>query len=213
VAINKVLRSNSGTLGPQFVQAIVNNREKIRKFTDSLVTKFSEDPNIPDQNRFGVWLCAAAYAAGKICADKDLLTLDYARIVEAALKSLRETNTKIMDPIEHVDTMVGEYLNSHANQITRKFKSPGSARSEWKSIDIRGSSVAACIIEGSEQLVVPSKYFREWLWENGVASTEVDAWVKANGVASATETLLPVKSGGSTIRCYRISNYITTDEE
>ena len=205
VIINHAMRDNYGVIAEEYITVLVRQREYIAKVTNGIVEQFASRDDIPDQNRFGVWLCAAAWVAGKLLSDEGIISFDYDRIVANALSVLVSTAADVLSGVELVDNALSEYLLTHAGQVTRKTRKGG--RATWTQSEVKGTTVAACMVDGEDVVLVPTTIFKDFMFENNVPSTAIKEWSTHYNVTSVVEPLQPSALGGKSIRCYTIPHY------
>jgi hypothetical protein len=169
IKLNEVMKDHSGVAGPIFIQALIQERSRVvEQFSDNYKAWLA-DPEIPEANRFGVWLIAAASVAGNLASEIGLIKFDVEPIIEKALGRIKATAKDIRKPAEIVEEMVLAFINKNINSISvieKKSWVKVAEREAVAKIDRSGKSIAIPIhtlkslaVESS----IPGSYLNKWL--------------------------------------------------
>lgn len=182
--LNNVMNANYGVVGDEFLQVLIRHRVKIAEMTAKIYERFASDSSIHPANRFGLWLCTAAYVAGALARKEGLIQFDPKPAVEHALATLRTTNQEIMDPAELIKQELAAFVSTNNGKISYK------RGREFVNSDItqRAAVVAVYSITDS-MLYIPMYRFKLWLGERNVPSISLKMWRDANNITAKTTVM------------------------
>lgn len=159
-----------GVAGRAFLKALIANREKVAKRTEALSDQWLADPKIPEANRFGVWLCAAAMVAGKLAHRKGIIRFDPQPVVGAVVDQLRRTGETMLSPVELVNDAIAAFTDARQHNInwydgTETKVQPNQA-------------ILARYDFTQKMLFIPSAQLRLWLDECELATSLLTVWAE-----------------------------------
>ena len=199
--IHNLMRNTYGCVADAYIQALIANQEKVAAVADKMWHEYSNDPNIPDQNRFGVWLCASAYAAGKMAYAKGLIRFDPVPVVDAALQVLKDVKDSLISDTDLIHEEIAEFQNTHFNKITIH------SGSSWLNMDSIRGEVVARMDRDLNKMYIPISRLKKWINDRNIPSTALNTWVKEENIERKNTVLAPRDYGGASVRCYVIPTY------
>lgn len=202
-ALARSAQTTHGVAGRAFIKALIANREMVAKRTEVLSDKLLADPAIPEANRFGVWLCAAAMVAGKLAKAKGIIRFDPKPVVDYVIEQLRGVYEALPEPVDVINEAVAMYTNSKQHHICH-----------YDGKDCRhlpNNAITARYDFTKKALYLPSKELRLWLDESEIATSLLQTWARDAKISSKKARLQSGSAGP--VHCYYIPMELDVPDE
>lgn len=176
VHLNNTMRDNYGVAAVPFIQYLIRNREDVKKRGLAYWDELSELFHIPEANRFGSWLLAAASVAGDICAHLGLIKFDHRPVIDYVGKELSEHGHSIqVDSLDatHCDQLLFKYVRENFDRI--------SVIKNDKFVQVPDDldGILACVDINGRTLRAKAAQLRAWMIEQGgISSMDWRAWIR-----------------------------------
>jgi hypothetical protein len=207
--VNDTVLEHHGVAGEHFIGLVMRNYNRVRELAMKYKDEYWNEDGIPDDHRFGAWMCGAAMAAGVLAYRKGIIQFDPEPVVRYALSQLKHAAGQALTPVGKIDELLNEYLNDNHHNIN--VKSGGKFQRDH---DIRGP-IAALIVPSYQRMYIPVGKFKEYVLKHGGSIVDLRTWEKENVLDKHTQLLKSTTVGGRQIRCMAIRWYndIDTDKE
>lgn len=190
IKLNNAMKEHHGVAAQPLIEAIIRQQDALTEQFETLYQKYLANPEIPDANRFGVWLIAAAQVVGELAYGEEIIDFDPAPICTKALKSL-ETNAKeIMSSLERVEEAVNAFINSNIARI--------SVREGRKWTKIPDREVFGAMDRESGLVIVPIHRLKSLMVEWNIPGSAFQKWREENEVDAKASR---ITRGGAPERC------------
>jgi hypothetical protein len=191
-----VSSENYGAAGRELIKLIIKHRDKLSDRVRALSKKWIADPNIPEANRFGVWMCAAAMVVGKLAYSKGIIKFDPVSAVEYAIDELRNVSKIMLSPEETMEEALSSFVNSNLTSISY------SKNRKWADLGTVHHKIVARMDYDTQLLYIPAGQLRQWLGTLNISASLLNLWVKENKIERNKQILMTMK--GSREKCYCI---------
>lgn len=201
VRLNNTMRENYGVAAIPYVQYLMRNREDVKKRGLAYWDEFSEMFQIPEANRFGSWLLAAASVAGDIATHLGLIKFDHRQAIDFVGKELSDHGHSIqVDTLSalHLDDMLVDYTrqNFHRLSVIKNDKFVQLPE------DLEG--ILGCYDINGRTLRIKAAPLRAWMIEQGgIAGYDWRTWIKSHRFNFQAAKLHPHEGGVSRCLMYR----------
>ena len=194
--INNVIADNYGLAGRAYLRLLIKNREKVL----ALAEKYRQVmwDGIPDEYRFGVWLCAAALAGGTLAYKQGLIMFDPRPCVDAALRTLNHQASLEPEPVESIEVLITEYLRDNAGALTHK------RQRKFDFTELNNRKVAGTINHDRQMIYIPLRKIEKYVRDNGGSMVSFESWRAEKNIQSRRELVVPTNKGGRTEVCIAI---------
>lgn len=194
-ALMQTAREDGGSVAASYVQLLIETgHAKITEMFEASAAEIRTKHGIPDVQRFGIWLCAAASVAGKLAREAGLIVFDWERVVSKVAKSLGSQSADQATPVARIDALVQQYLNENSGRLTVK-------RPQRFVFDEVKGPIAGAVILHKQAIAIPASKLTEYMMAHRVPSTAVKRWLASEKIQKGTELLS--KNGGREW-CYHV---------
>ena len=193
-----------GTAADRYLSAIVRNRDKIADATRSMIQQIVVNYEIPDVNRFGVWLIAAACMGGRIAKQQGIIRFDPDYTIKCALETLRGNAIEIQTDLELVDQEIAAFVNCYQGKFTKM-----EGRGEWHIAQhLERSDICGVYKVHEKVIAIPARLVRKWLVKENVPMSGFRKWKKLRQIHSGPQLLI---KGGASEHCVFIPIHDLTE--
>lgn len=181
-AMIEATRLNHGSVAEPFLTALMAiGVDNVRAMFNQVSTQILES-GVPDVQRFGVWLCAAAAVAGAIAEQEGLIQFDSVAVVQRIVEDLRIASGEAPTQEMQVETLLAQYINQHVRSFTVK------AKHNWIDTTVYGPiagtiKVDACVV------AIPAHALLQWFVDHRVPTAVLKRWLRAKHVNRQLELM------------------------
>jgi len=206
-ALSDIFTANYGVAGHRFIKGLVRNRPQLEKLADKMRKTYHQDASIPDSSRFGVWLCAAAFAAGTLATKLGLIDFDVKAAVSHALDTMRATAASAVSPTNTIVDAIDKYINTNHGKIAIL------DHKIWVNADeLARAPIAAVIVRAKDRIAIPVSRFNAFLDEENIPLSYLRIYRARHNIRSAAQLMMCKTMGGGQERCIFIP-YASNNEE
>lgn len=193
-AMIEATRLNHGSVAEPFLTALMAiGVDNVRAMFNQVSTQILES-GVPDVQRFGVWLCAAAAVAGAIAEQEGLIQFDSVAVVQRIVEDLRVASGEAPTQEMQVETLLAQYINQNVRSFTVK------AKHNWIDTTVYGPiagtiKVDACVV------AIPAHALLQWFVDHRVPTAVLKRWLRTKHINRQLELMA---QRGAREFCYQI---------
>jgi hypothetical protein len=187
IALNEVMRDNYGVAGPPYLQHVIESSDYLIDEFNRIYKQWLADPEIPEENRFGIWLIAAAQVAGQLAHSIGLIAFEPASITTKAIEVLKRKAEEIRDPDELVQEAISAFINEHLGSIAvlNKDRSWGFCPERETLMVVRRDEGIICI---------PNHRLKKLMFDWNIPVSYLDKWSETNVLDTKQVKMSPTGS-------------------
>lgn len=176
------LLNNYGTVADDYLLYIVKNKDAIKESVDTVLSSTLLKA-IPSAHRFGKWTIACAAVGGSVAKQLNLISFDYLRVINEAIKTLDEDSKTVKDDISTAKSALCAYLYQNNGNINVWSSTPGSVdQSLVRSVVARFNPSDNCFYMQKE-------VFANIIRDAGISIRNIQPWMKISGIKERAERL------------------------
>lgn len=194
MAMITATQNHPGSVAEPYLRALESfGVDNVRTMFKSVVDRIHSG-GVPDTQRFGVWLAAAATVAGVIAQEAGIILFDPIKVVKHITSGMVTASDEELSPTEKTERLIAEYINKHIRNFTIK------ARNTWIDTDVYGP-VAGTIKVDACVVAIPTSRLLDWFQQHRMPTVHLKRWMKSNGVNRYLELMART---GAREYCYQI---------
>lgn len=187
IRLNEVMQEHHGQAGIEFIKALISEREEIIDNFKELYKEMTADPDIPEANRFGIWLIAAAHLAGDLAHRMGLIEFRPEYITQQALDTIKRAARGVRSPEELVDEAINAFLNENLNSISEIEKRT------WVRVPDREAVGIIHRCQGT--ISIPNHRLKRLMVDWNIPASYLDRWAQTH-ISDNSKRLRLTPSGG-----------------
>lgn len=177
-----------GAVAKAYISELLRRgRTEVRAMFNHYVDELLASHNIPDVQRFGIWMFAAACVAGHIASEIGLIEFDWPKVMSSAAETLTTQSANQETPVQRIEGLLQRYMNENSGKFTAKYPN------RWVIDDIKGE-IAGCIIMGRWAVAIPASKLNDYVVSHRIPTSSLKIWAAAQNI-ERLKTLLATKGG------------------
>ena len=206
--LNRVMQENHGVAAEPILRYIIQHWSALRDKALAYWNELASDKDIPEANRFGIWLLTAAKIVGDIATELGAIRFDAGKTMAAAINAFKNHAAMVVESVitpTHIQELMAQFMTEHNSQLTRY---RGGRFENIEQID-RSLKIVGCIDFDNNVVRIPIATVKEYAAKHHIPLSSLREWAKVFRVDSINKRISPDLPS---VRSYAVPGLATEEQ-
>ena len=195
--INETLESNYGTVGPLYIQYLVDHANQLGKSLSDLRECLMTMSDARPSERYWYAILASALLGGKIAQSLGLIHFNLERVTQVMLKLVTQQREYIQDNQLDYVVLLGIYLNEHISNrlVVRKFGTGANETTHVQHFPHNHLCIRVEIMDDKVYTFIDKTHMAKWLIEHHVDVMSMSKYLQDKKILIASNGRKALNAG------------------